>query len=138
MECGKEIIKTNHDDIRLTLDQIADKWSILILTSVCTQPQRFNAIKRQLDGITQKALTQCLRRLERNGLIRRHVITEAPIAVEYSATELGATLRGPFTALCSWAKEHKVELVSAQETFDRKSIAVSDIHSADHKIASWN
>lgn len=67
---------------RLILDQIADKWSIMILVFLCEkQAQRFSAIKRRLGGITQKSLTQALRRLERNGLLTRRVIAASPIAV---------------------------------------------------------
>ena len=59
---------------RPVLEQVANKWSVLILTVLCTEPSRFNAIKRRLDPITHKALTEALRRLERNGLVYRRVI----------------------------------------------------------------
>lgn len=104
--------------IRPVLEQIADKWSILVLTFICSKPQRFNAIKRRLDGITQKALTDTLRRLERNGLVARRVIPLSPIAVEYSITPLGRTLQGPFTELYEWAVNHQPDIVKAQECFD--------------------
>lgn len=80
---------------RPVLEQVANKWSILILTVLCTQPARFNAIKRRLDPITHKALTEALRRLERNGLLNRRVIASSPVAVEYSITPLGRTLQEP-------------------------------------------
>jgi len=64
---------------RLLLDQIADKWSVLILAALCHEPLRFNAVKRRLEGITQKALTQSLRRLERNGIVARRVVTAVSI-----------------------------------------------------------
>ncbi len=83
--------------VRPVLDQIANKWSVMILTFICDKPQRFNTIRRNLDGITQKALTEALRRLERNGLISRRVIPASPVAVEYSLTALG---RSPTRALC--------------------------------------
>jgi len=60
--------------------KVANKWSVLILTVLCTQPARFNAIKRRLDQITHKALTEALRRLERNGLVSRRVIASSPVA----------------------------------------------------------
>ena len=85
--------------VRPVLEQIAQKWTILILTFLCEEPKRFNALKRRLDGITQKALTEALRRLERNGLVDRSVTTTSPIAVVYSITPLGRTLQGPFLAL---------------------------------------
>ncbi len=77
---------------RLLFDQIADKWSMMVLTVLDRGPMRFNAVKRLLEGVSQKALTQCLRRLERNGLISRRVIPVSPVAVEYEITALGRTL----------------------------------------------
>ena len=62
---------------------------------------RFNAVKRLLEGVSQKALTQYLRRLERNGLISRRVIPVSPVAVEYEITALGRSLQTPFKALYS-------------------------------------
>lgn len=89
--------------VRLVLDKIADKWTIMILTVLCPRPARFNQIKRQLDPITHKALADALKRLERNGLVTRTVLPTAPIGVEYAITPLGHSLRGPFEALCAWA-----------------------------------
>jgi DNA-binding HxlR family transcriptional regulator len=75
---------------RPVLEQIANKWSVLILTVLCTRPSRFNEIMRRLDGITHKALADALKRLERNGLIRRDVLTTTtPVGVEYTITSLG-------------------------------------------------
>lgn len=96
------------------LEQIANKWSVLVLAVICVQPSRFNAIKRRLDPITHKALTEALRRLERNGLVNRRVIATSPVAVEYSITPLGKTLQAPFTALIAWAQEHGDALKAAQ------------------------
>lgn len=106
--------------VRPVLEQIAHKWSILILTFLCEEPKRFNALKRRLDGITQKALTEALRRLERNGLVERRVTTTSPIAVEYSITPLGRTLQEPFLALYDWAVDHQADLALARKKFDRK------------------
>lgn len=103
---------------RLLLDQIADKWSVLILSALCEQPLRFNTIKRQLDGITQKALTQSLRRLQRNGIVDRKVITASPIAVEYHITPLGRTLKEPFSALFNWTISYLPEVEKARQKFD--------------------
>jgi DNA-binding HxlR family transcriptional regulator len=59
---------------RAILDQIADKWSIMVLAVLLREPHRFNAIKRRLEGVTQRVLTHTLRKLERNGMITRTVI----------------------------------------------------------------
>ena len=101
---------------RLLFEQIADKWSMMVLTVLDGGPQRFNAIKRRLEGVTQKALTQCLRRLERNGLVARRVIPTSPVGVEYAITPLGRTLQPPFKALYAWTVEQLPE-VEAARTF---------------------
>lgn len=105
---------------RQVFDQIAGKWTMLILSVLCRTPLRFNEIKRRLEGITQKALTQALRRLERNGLVARRVIPVAPVAVEYSVTPLGRTLQRPFAALYHWTVEHREEIERAQKNFDKR------------------
>jgi DNA-binding HxlR family transcriptional regulator len=107
---------------RFLLDQIADKWSVLILTALCKQPLRFNELKRRLDGITQKALTQALRRLERNGILARRVIPSSQVAVEYSITPLGRTLAQPFNELYLWTLEHLDTVMKAQADFDSREI----------------
>jgi DNA-binding HxlR family transcriptional regulator len=104
---------------RPILEQIANKWSVLILTVLCTRPSRFNEIMRRLDGITHKALADALKRLERNGLIRREVLTATtPVGVEYTITPLGHSLRQPFEALYAWSMSHGVELERAQADYD--------------------
>ncbi len=106
---------------RLLLDEIADKWSVLILAALCDGPLRFNAIKRRLEGITQKALTQSLRRLERNGIVARRVIAASPVAVEYRLTPLGRTLKQPFQALHAWTIDHLPAVEEARQAFDGRA-----------------
>lgn len=106
---------------RVVLDQIANKWSVLILAVLCTHPSRFNAIKRRLDPITHKALTEALRRLERNGLVNRRVIPSSQVAVEYSITPLGRSLQDPFTVLIGWAQRNSGQLADAQTTYDART-----------------
>ncbi|RPE01249.1 transcriptional regulator [Candidatus Pantoea deserta] len=108
---------------RPILEQVTNKWSVLILTVLCTQPARFNAIKRRLDPITHKALTEALRRLERNGLVSRRVIASSPVAVEYAITPLGRTLQDPFVALVNWARQHGVAMEQAQSLYDAQRAA---------------
>ncbi|AMM15717.1 HxlR family transcriptional regulator [Burkholderia sp. PAMC 28687] len=107
---------------RPVLEQIANKWSVLILTVLCTEPSRFNAIKRRLDPITHKALTEALRRLERNGLVNRRVIASSPVAVEYSITSLGRTLQDPFEALVVWAAKHGGGIERARLAYDERAL----------------
>lgn len=105
---------------RLVLGQIADKWSILILTVVCVEPTRFNAIKRRLNGVTHKALTEALRRLERSGLVSRRILTTATLGVEYSITPLGRSLQEPCMALATWVAAYSETVVQAQQAYDRE------------------
>ncbi|WP_426956716.1 winged helix-turn-helix transcriptional regulator [Muricoccus radiodurans] len=107
---------------RVVLDQIADKWSILILAALCGGPQRFNGIRRALEGVTQKALTQALRRLERNGIVERRVIPASPVAVEYALTPLGRSLKEPIEALYGWTMKHLPEVERAQRLYDARLV----------------
>lgn len=115
---------------RLLFDQIADKWSMMILTVLDPGPARFNEIKRTIEGVTQKALTQCLRRLERNGLILRRVIPTSPVGVEYEMTPLGRSLQGPFKALYAWMLHNMDEVDAARVAFDGRSRDAATLPSA--------
>ncbi|KQR07983.1 helix-turn-helix domain-containing protein [Xanthomonas nasturtii] len=106
---------------RETLEQLADKWSVMVLACLLVTPLRFNAIKRNLEGVSQKALTQCLRRLERNGIIVRTVIVRSPIAVEYRITPLGLRLKEPIQLLCAWTLDNQHAIEQAREAFDREA-----------------
>lgn len=108
---------------RLLFAEIADKWSMMILTVLEQQPRRFNDIKRLLEGISQKSLTQTLRRLERNGIITREVISSSPVAVEYGLTPIGESLLTPFKALYRWTTENLEEVNHAREQFDQLQTA---------------
>lgn len=103
---------------RLLLDQLTDKWSVLVLTALDGGPARFNAIKRRLAGVTQKALTQALRRLERNGLVARRIVPVSPVAVEYRMTALGRTALPPVLAVYAWTVEHLPAVDRARRAFD--------------------
>jgi DNA-binding HxlR family transcriptional regulator len=112
-----------HCPSRQLFDQIADKWSMMVLTVLDAGPMRFNALKRHLEGVTQKALTQCVRRLERNGLVSRRVIPASPVAVQYEITPLGRSLQPPFQALYAWTLAHLEEVEAARRQFDSSGAA---------------
>lgn len=105
---------------RSFFDQVANKWSVMILTVLLEKPTRFNEFRRRLQGITHKALTQALRRLERSGLIARKVLATSPVAVEYSITDLGRTLQVPLGAAFDWAIDHLEAIQRAEEAYDTK------------------
>lgn len=111
---------------RLLLDQITDKWSILILATLCAKPLRFNELRRGLVGITQKSLTHSLRRLERSGILARRVIPSSQVAVEYSVTPLGRTLEEPFRVLYAWTVSYSDAVMRAQLAFDQNTNHSSD------------
>lgn len=104
---------------RPILDQIADKWSMMVM-AVLAEPRRFNEIKRRLEGVTQRVLTQTLRRLERNGMVERRVLPTSPIGVEYSLTPLGESLREPFGVLYDWTVAHAPEIQASQQDYDQR------------------
>lgn len=103
---------------RPILEHIANKWTVLILNVLCTQPARFNDLRRRLDGISHKALSEALKRLERNGLISRKVLPTQPVGVEYTITSLGCSLREPFAALYNWSLANGAALEKAQRAYD--------------------
>jgi DNA-binding HxlR family transcriptional regulator len=105
---------------RSFFDQVANKWSVMILTLLNDKPARFNELRRKLEGVTHKALTQALRRLERNGLVVRKVLATSPVAVQYSITDLGRTLQVPLGAAYDWAINHLHEIEQAQLAFDER------------------
>ncbi|WP_019929408.1 helix-turn-helix domain-containing protein [Nocardia sp. BMG111209] len=104
---------------------LADKWVLLVLGVLRVEggPVRFNELRRRLDGITQKMLTQTLRTLERDGLIRRSVYPTVPPRVEYTLTALGADLGRLTHALGAWSLRHMDEIHSARAEFDERRAA---------------
>ena len=80
---------------RQILDRIGDKWSLYIIATLNDGSRRFNELKREIEGISQRMLTLSLRGLERDGLVTRTVFPTIPPRVDYALTPLGATLLGP-------------------------------------------
>ncbi len=96
------------------LDLIANRWSTLVIYALADGPHRYSQLQRRIGGVSQKMLTQTLRRLERDGLVLRQVYPVVPPKVEYSLTPLGRTLIDPLRAICRWAEQHLVELERAR------------------------
>lgn len=103
---------------RLVLDRIADKWTVLLLILLERRPWRFNELRREVGGLTQKMASQTLKGLERDGLVTRKVTPTVPVTVEYSITPLGRTLFATVDALRLWAETHMPEVTRAQEHYD--------------------
>jgi DNA-binding HxlR family transcriptional regulator len=108
--------------MRSALDRIADKWTALIIGLLAERPHRFGELRRRIDGISQKMLTQTLRSLERAGLVARRAEATVPVTVEYSLTPLGATLVGPLEAIRVWAEAHIDEVLDARARTEVASV----------------
>ncbi|CAD0187219.1 putative HTH-type transcriptional regulator YybR [Ruegeria sp. THAF57] len=106
---------------RALFAELTDKWSLMILYVLSHGDCRFNELKRRCAGISQKSLTQTLRRLERNGLVSRRVLDTSPVAVEYGITDMGRALSKPLKAMLEWAYEHTEAVSEARQKFDLKS-----------------
>jgi DNA-binding HxlR family transcriptional regulator len=103
---------------RIVLDRIADKWTVLVLGLLAEQPLRFNQLRREIEGLTQKMASQTLKGLERDGLVLRKVTPTVPITVEYSITPLGRTLAATVDGLRLWAQDHIGDVIKAQKRYD--------------------
>ena len=103
---------------RQVLDRIGEKWSVLIIMLLKDRTLRFSELKRSIEGISHKMLTQTLRTLERDGLIARTVYPEVPPRVEYRLTALGTTLHEPIALIHCWAEQHIDAISAAQAQYD--------------------
>ncbi|MFF5437822.1 winged helix-turn-helix transcriptional regulator [Streptomyces achromogenes] len=98
--------------------RFGDKWAGLVIRCLEYGPRRFSELRVPLRRVTPKVLTQSLRSLERDGLVKRTVYAPGTPHVEYELTPLGHSLLGPIAAACAWAEQHGEELVEARESHD--------------------
>lgn len=103
---------------RDALELIASKWTILIMSALAENPMRNGALKRRIDGISQKMLTQTLRELERNGLVIRDDLKTTPPHVTYRLSKVGMSLSAALITLDRWAEQNFTELDRAREVYD--------------------
>jgi DNA-binding HxlR family transcriptional regulator len=106
---------------RPILDRIGDRWTVLIVVILEDGDRRFSQLLRSIEGISQKMLTQTLRGLERDGLVKRTVYPEVPVRVEYALTDSGRTLLEPLRSLQDWAIEHLDDVFVSREAYERAS-----------------
>lgn len=111
---AKPNVLDQHCESRQALDRIADKWTCLVVYALIDGPMRHGQLRRTIDGISQKMLTQTLRSMEADGLVQRTVIDHVPPQVEYRLTDLGLTLKDPLSAICRWAMTHLPEMQAAR------------------------
>jgi DNA-binding HxlR family transcriptional regulator len=101
------------------LTRIADKWTMLVITLLAEEQKlRFSELRRQIEGVSQKMLTQTLRGLERDGLVTRTVYPTVPVTVEYRLTDLGRSLGETVSAIRTWAYAHMDEIEAARRHYD--------------------
>ncbi len=97
---------------------ISDRWTMIVIKALAEGIHRYGALQREIGGISQKMLTQTLRSLERDGLVRRTVYPVVPPKVEYALTPLGETLIEPLAVIGDWAERHMDEIVAARQHHD--------------------
>ena len=103
------------------LSRIGDKWSLYVLHILGARKlMRFNELRHDIDGISQRMLTVTLRGLERDGLVKRTVFPEVPPRVEYELTPLGTTLRAMVRQLVGWSEAHLAQVESARKAYDAR------------------
>lgn len=107
---------------RLVFDRLADKWSLLIVKILKEGPCRFNQLRREIEGISQKSLSHTLQKLERDGVVNRQAFPTVPVTVEYSLTELGTTLSALIEPLVSWAELHMEQVLRSQFQYDKRHV----------------
>ncbi|WP_321949652.1 winged helix-turn-helix transcriptional regulator [Burkholderia cenocepacia] len=116
---GKKDVLSDCRRVTPVLARIGDKWTVLVIAVLRHGPQRFNELKRSVDGISQQMLTRTLKGLERDGMVTRTTFPTTPPQVQYELSELGKSLSAPVLALGKWAFEHLAEIDEAQRKYDR-------------------
>lgn len=104
---------------RAVLLRIGQKWTVLAMVALQSSPRRFGDLRRRLDGISQKMLTQTLRAMERDGIVQRQLHDERPIRVEYELTPLGRSLLPIVVALKHWAEERLPAIEASNRAYDK-------------------
>jgi DNA-binding HxlR family transcriptional regulator len=118
---------------RQVLSRIGEKWTMLVVTALTdAEVLRFSELRRRVEGVTQKMLTQTLRALERDGAVERTVYPTVPVTVEYRLTPLGRGLAGTVDVLRQWAYANIDQIESARAAFDNRT---ADNRTADNRTA---
>jgi DNA-binding HxlR family transcriptional regulator len=103
---------------RQVLDRVADKWTMLVIVALEGGTLRFSELRRSIDGITQKMLTQTLRALERDGMVEREVIPTVPVTVRYTLTPLGRSLARAVDGVRRWAYANMDAITDARDAYE--------------------
>jgi DNA-binding HxlR family transcriptional regulator len=111
---------------REVFDRVGERWTSLVLLALQRGTQRFNQLRKQIEGISQKMLSQTLRGLERDGLVERHVYPTVPVTVEYTLTPLGRSLCEAIDVLRRWAYTHIEEMNAARAAHAQAVLAAGE------------
>jgi DNA-binding HxlR family transcriptional regulator len=116
------MIAGTHDALSL----LASKWKVDVLYLLATGARRYSGLHRQLP-VSKKVLTETLRAMERDGLVRRRIFAEVPVRVEYSLTPLGWSLSEVLMTLFEWASEHYEDVLEARKAHEQREAAVASL-----------
>ena len=105
------------------LARVGDKWTVLVINELGEGPKRFNQLRRDIAGVSQRMLTLTLKNLERDGLVSRTVTPSVPPRVDYALTDLGGSMLVPVRALGLWAQAHIPQMDAARARYDAKEKA---------------
>ena len=100
--------------VATTVQLIGSKWKLLIMRNLFTRPWRFNELKNNLEGVSQKVLTDSLRAMEKDGILIRTVYPEVPPRVEYSLSELGESMRPILDSMEAWGKSYQTRILAGK------------------------
>ena len=131
------IRKKKTDDLaRNIIEQIADKWTILVIDALGTHGEmRFSRLREVVEGVSQKMLTKTLRQLERDGLVTRYVHPVIPPRVDYQLTPLGRSLLDKICGIWDWVEVHMSEMELARREFDHGEKRADHLRPRDVPIA---
>ncbi|MEW9700370.1 winged helix-turn-helix transcriptional regulator [Paenibacillus sp. SI8] len=106
---------------RRALEVVSSKWTVLVFYELEFGKKRYSDLKKRVEGVTQKMLTQTLRQLERDGLVVRCVYPTVPLTVEYELSPLGETLIEPMRVLHRWTDAHYDSVLQSRRVFDQEN-----------------
>ncbi|WP_225032181.1 winged helix-turn-helix transcriptional regulator [Paraburkholderia sp. XV] len=104
------------------IGRIGDKWTVMVIILLRQRRHRFNELKREIDGISQRMLTLTLRNMERDGLVTRTVTPSIPPRVDYELTDVGRSLAEPVKVLGDWAFQNLRHIAAAQASYDARTV----------------
>jgi DNA-binding HxlR family transcriptional regulator len=105
---------------RSVVEAVAGKWGMLVMLALGEEPRRFNALRRRVDGVSEKMLSQTLQTLERDGMVIRDVQTEIPPRVEYSLTVLGGQVAARLRSLVGLVEDEIGAVTAARLRYDAR------------------